>query len=263
MAEATVEIEKRGPAAWVWMNRPTVHNALNEEMIRALIAAFQTLGEDASVRVIVLAGRGKSFSAGADAEWMKRQGAAGAVENLASARELAEMFQAIAGCAKTTIGRVNGAAIGGGLGFVAVCDIAIASTTAVFATSEVRLGLIPATIGPYVVQAMGARWARRLFLTGERISATHAEKIGLVHEIASPEEFDAKVDAVIENLLAGAPGAQKAAKDLVDAVAHRPMTLELMEETAVRVATIRSEPEAHEGLAAFLGKRPASWVLPR
>jgi len=263
MAEATVEIERRGPAAWVWMNRPAVHNALNEEMIRELTAAFRSLGEDSAARVLVLSGRGKSFSAGADAEWMQRQGAAGAVENLASARELAEMFRAIAGCPRTTIARINGAAIGGGLGFASVCDIAIASTTAIFATSEVRLGLIPATIGPYVVRAIGARWARRIFLTGERISATHAEKIGMVHESADPEELDAKVDAVIENLLAGAPGAQKAAKELVDAVAYRPMSPELMEETAVRIAAIRSEPEAHEGLAAFLEKRSASWVLRR
>jgi methylglutaconyl-CoA hydratase len=242
------------------MNRPAVHNALNEEMIRELTAAFRSLGDDASVHVIVLSGRGKSFSAGADVEWMKRQGAAGAVENLAGARELAEMFHAIAACAKPTIARANGAAIGGGLGFVGACDIAIASTGAVFAASEVRLGLIPATIGPYVVQTIGARWARRLFLTGERITSAQAEKIGLVHEAVAPEELDARVDGVIENLLAGAPGAQKAAKDLVDAVADRPMTPELMEDTAVRIATIRSEPEAHEGLAAFLEKRPASWV---
>lgn len=263
MTEATLEFEKRGPATWVWMNRPAVHNALNEEMIRELTIVFRSLSDDAAVRVIVLSGRGKSFSAGADAEWMKRQGAAGAVDNLESARGLAEMFNAIAACPKPTIARVNGAAIGGGLGFVSVCDIAIASSNAIFAASEVRLGLIPATIGPYVVQAIGPRWARRLFLTGERISAAHAEKIGLLHETAAPEELDARVDNVVETLLAGAPGAQKAAKELIDAIAVRPMTPELMEETAVRIATIRSEPEAREGLSAFLEKRSASWVPPR
>ncbi len=263
MAEETLEVEKRGSVAWVWMNRPAVHNALNEEMIHELTAVFRSLGEDATVRVIMLSGRGKSFSAGADAEWMKRQGAAAPLDNLGSARELAEMFHAIAACPKPTIARVHGAAIGGGFGFVSVCDIAIASTAAVFATSEVRLGLIPATIGPYVVQAIGPRWARRLFLTGERISAAHAEKIGLVHEAVGAEELDARLDTVIENLLAGAPGAQKAAKDLMDAVAGRAMTPELMEDTAVRIATIRSEPEAHEGLSAFLEKRSASWVPPR
>jgi methylglutaconyl-CoA hydratase len=260
MAQQTLEIEQRGAAAWVWMNRPAVHNALNEEMIRALAEEFRSLGEDPAVRVIVLSGRGKSFSAGADVESMKRQGAASPVENLASAREIAEMFHAIAACPRPTLARVNGAAIGGGLGLVSVCDIAIASSAAVFAASEVRLGLIPATIGPYVVQAIGARWARNLFQTGERIAATQAEKIGLVHETAESDALDAKVDAVIANLLAGAPGAQKAAKELVDTVAGRPVTPELMEQTAVRIAAIRAEAEAREGLVAFLEKRPASWV---
>jgi methylglutaconyl-CoA hydratase len=194
---------------------------------------------------------------------MKRQGAAGAQENLAGARELAEMFRAIASCPKPTVARVNGAAIGGGLGFVSACDIAIASSGAVFAAAEARLGLIPATISPYVVQAIGARWARRLFLTGERILGPEAEKIGLVHEAVTAEELDAKVDAVIENLLAGAPRAQQATKELVDVVAGRPMTPELMEETAVRIARTRSEPEAHEGLEAFLEKRSAFWVPQR
>jgi methylglutaconyl-CoA hydratase len=260
MDQETLEIEQRGAAAWVWMNRPAVHNALNEELIRELTEGFRSLGENPAVRVVVLSGRGKSFSAGADVESMKRQGAASPVENLASARELAEMFHAIAACPKPTVARVNGAAIGGGLGLVSACDIAIASNAAVFAASEVRLGLIPATIGPYVVQGIGTRWARRLFQTGERIAAPQAEKIGLVHEAVEPDALDAKVDAVISSLLAGAPGAQKAAKDLIDAVADRPMTPELMEETAVRIATIRAEDEAREGLGAFLEKRPASWV---
>jgi methylglutaconyl-CoA hydratase len=260
MAEAMLEIEQRGAAARIWMNRPTVHNALNEELICALTEGFRSLGEDPAVRVIVLSGHGKSFSAGADVESMKRQGVASPVENLANARELAEMFHTIAACPKPTVARINGAAIGGGLGLVSACDIAIASNVAVFAASEVRLGLIPATIGPYVVQAIGRRWARRLFQTGERIAATQAEKIGLVHEAVEPDALDAKVDAVIANLLAGAPGAQKAAKELIDAVADRPMTPELMEETAVRIAVIRAEAEAREGLVAFLEKRPASWV---
>jgi methylglutaconyl-CoA hydratase len=263
MPTTTIEIEQRGPVAWVWMNRPAVHNALNEDMIRELTESFRVLGEDAGVRAIVLAGRGKSFSAGADVDWMKRQGAAAPVENLASARELAEMFHAIATCPRPTIARVNGAAIGGGLGFVSTCDIAIASETALFAASEVRLGLIPATIAPYVVRAIGARWARRLFQTGERITATTAKEINLVHEAVASEELDSRIDEVISSVLSGAPGAQRAAKELVDAVADRPLSPELMEETAVRIATIRSEAEAHEGLMAFLEKRPASWVQER
>jgi methylglutaconyl-CoA hydratase len=263
MSEREIEIEKRDAVAWVWMNRPAVHNALNEDLIRELTESFRVLGEDAAVRVIVLSGRGKSFSAGADMEWMKRLGSAAPLENLASARELADMFHAIAACPKPTIARVNGAAIGGGLGFVSACDIAVASALAVFAASEVRLGLIPATIAPYVVRAIGPRWAQRLFQTGERIVGEQAEKIHLVHEAVGPEELDAKVDAAIANLLAGAPGAQRAAKDLINAVTDRPMTRELMEETAVRIATIRSEAEAREGLTAFLEKRPAAWVPQR
>jgi methylglutaconyl-CoA hydratase len=263
MVEEVLEIEMRGAAAWVWMNRPAVHNALNEDLIRALTDAFRTLGENASVRAIMLTGRGKSFSAGADVESMKRQGAASPVENLASARELAEMFHSIAACPKPAVARVNGAAIGGGLGLVSACDIAIASNAALFAASEVRLGLIPATIGPYVVQAIGARWARRLFLTGERIAAAQAEKIGLVHESVDPEKLDERVQSAIDYLLAGAPGPQKAAKDLIDAVTNRSMTPELMEETAVTIAHIRATDEAREGLSAFLEKRPASWVPQR
>lgn len=263
MSVAVIEIERRGATTWVWMNRPAVHNALNEELIRELTQIFGELGGDTSVRAIVLTGRGKSFSAGADVESMKQQGAAGPVENLANARELAELFQTIAACPKPTIARVNGAAIGGGLGLVSASDVAVASDTAVFATSEVRLGLIPATIAPYVVQAIGARWARRLFQSGERISAAHAVTIGLLHEAVAPEELDACIDSVVGNLLAGAPGAQRAAKELIDAVAGRPMTPELMEASAVSIASIRATEEAREGLSAFLEKRPAHWVTQR
>ena len=163
---------------------------------------------DAGVRAIVLSGRGKSFCAGADAESMRRLGEASPHENLENARALAEMFRAVAFCPKPTIARVNGAAIGGGLGLVCACDIAVASHNAKFAASEVRLGLIPATIGPYVVRAIGERWARRLFLTAERITAAQAERIGLVHEAVEPEALDARIEAIVSDLVAGAPGAQ-------------------------------------------------------
>jgi methylglutaconyl-CoA hydratase len=212
------------------------------------------------VRVIVLAGRGKSFCAGADVDSMKRQGEAQFEENLANARELAEMFRTIASSHKPTIARVSGAAIGGGLGLVSVCDVAVASKGAIFSASEVRLGLIPATIAPYVVRAMGARKAKRLFLSGERFSALQAEKVGLVHEVVEPFDLDVKVHTFIEDLLNGAPHAQAAVKELVDAVAERPINPELIEDTAVRIAKIRSTVEAREGLNAFLEKRPASWV---
>jgi methylglutaconyl-CoA hydratase len=258
--EPTLELEHTGPVASVWMNRPAVHNALDEAMIDELIEAFLSLSQDASVRVIVLSGRGKSFSAGADVESMKRQGSAPLAANLANARQLAAMFHAIASSPTPTIARVNGAAIGGGLGLVAACDIAIASNTAVFAASEVRLGLIPSVISPYVLRAIGPRAARRLFLAGERIPAEQAEKIGLVHESVAPEQLDTRLTSVINDLLAGAPQAQTAAKNLIDLVANQPITSDLIEETAARIANIRSEPEAREGLSAFLEKRPATWV---
>lgn len=260
MGERIVDIERRGAAAWVWMNRPELHNALNEDLIAELTRAFRELSEDANVRAIVLGGRGKSFCAGADVESMQRQGAASPHENLENARALAEMFRATAFCPKPTVARVNGAAIGGGLGLVCVCDIAVASQNAKFAASEVRLGLIPATIGPYVVRAIGSRWARRLFQTAERISAAQAERIGLVHEAVEPEVLDGRIEAIVSELVAGAPGAQAAAKDLIDAIADRPITPDLIEDTAVRIAKIRAGDEAREGLSAFLEKRPAAWT---
>jgi len=260
MSERTVEIERRGAAAWVWMNRPELHNALNEDLIAELTQAFRALGEDTGVRAIVLTGCGKSFCAGADIESMKRQGAGSPHENLENARELAEMFRAIAFCPKPTIARVNGAAIGGGLGLVSCCDIAVAANEAKFAASEVRLGLIPATIGPYVVRAVGERWAKRFFLTAERIAAAQAERIGLVHELVATEVLDARIEAIVSDVVAGAPRAQSAAKELIDSVAGRPITPELIDDTAVRIATIRAGEEAREGLNAFLEKRPAAWT---
>ena len=260
MAEPTLEVESTGAVTWVWMNRPAVHNALNEAMIDELAETFLDLGEDPAVRVIVLSGRGKSFSAGGDIDYMKRQGEAPRAENLATARGLAETFRIIATCPRPTIARVNGAVMGGGLGLVAACDIALASSAAIFAASEVRLGLIPSTIAPYVVRAIGPRQASRLFVTAERIDAATAHRIGLVHEVAEAEQLDACVQAVVDNLLLGAPGAQSAAKSLIEDVVDRPITRELMEQTAVAIADRRSDPEAIEGLSAFLEKRSADWI---
>jgi methylglutaconyl-CoA hydratase len=260
MSPRTLEIEIADAVATVWMNRPALHNALNEQMINELTAAFSTLSQAGHVRVIVLSGRGKSFSAGADIDSMKLQGSAPFESNLANARALAAMFHSIATAPKPTIARVNGAALGGGFGLVAACDIAIASGNAVFATPEVRLGLIPSTIAPYVLAAVGPRHALRLFLSGERIDAAHAEKIGLIHESVALDQLDARLDAITHNLLAGGPLAQRAAKSLIRAIDFQPVTDELIEDTAVRIANIRSEPEASEGLSAFLEKRPAAWV---
>jgi methylglutaconyl-CoA hydratase len=260
MAEPTLELESAGPVAWVWMNRPAVHNALNETMIDEFAETFLSLGENPAVRVVVLSGRGKSFSAGGDIEYMKRQGAAPRQTNLATGRGLAEMFRIIASCPRPTVARINGAVMGGGLGLVSACDIAVASTAAIFAASEVRLGLIPSTIAPYVVRAIGPRQASRFFVTGERLDAAHAQRIGLVHEIAEPDQLDSCVQTIVDHLLAGAPGAQRAAKSMIEAVTGRPITRELMEYTAVAIADRRSDPEAVEGLSAFLEKRPPDWV---
>jgi methylglutaconyl-CoA hydratase len=260
MGEPTIEVEIRGAAAWLWLNRPALHNALNEDLIRELTLVVRGFSDDPAIRVIVLSGRGRSFCAGADIESMKRLGEAGAAENRDSARELAELFHAIAWSPKPTIARVNGSAIGGGLGLVSACDIAIAAQDAKFAASEVRLGLIPATIAPYVVRAIGQRWARRLFQTAERITAEQAEKIGLVHEAVEAEGLDVRVEAIVNDLLMGAPAAQHAAKELIDAVAGRPITAELVEYTAERIAVIRAQDEAQEGLSAFLEKRKPGWV---
>lgn len=259
MPEPVLEIEHAGALAHVWMNRPAVHNALNEEMIDALTSAFATLSANESVRIIVLSGRGKSFCAGADIESMKRQGASSFDDNLADARQLAALFHAIAVSPRPTIARVNGAAFGGALGLISASDIAIASNNAVFAASEVRLGIIPATIAPYVLRSIGPRAARRLFLTAERINAARAEKIGLVHESVEHGQLDTRIDAITLDLLAGAPLAQSAAKRLIDDIAHQPVTPELIEDTAHRIAEIRSTAGAREGLSAFLEKRPPSW----
>ncbi len=260
MSERTLEVEQSDVVARVWMSRPAVHNALNQAMIDDLAETFLSLGEDPEVRVIVLSGRGKSFCAGADIDYMKQQGEAPREVNLPNARGLAEMFRIVAVSPKPTIARVNGAVMGGGLGLVAACDIAVASNTAFFAASEIRLGLIPSTIAPYVLRAIGQRQARRLFQTGERIDAAQAQRIGLVHEIAEPDQLDSKIQSILDNLLAGAPDAQTAAKSLIEDIAGRPITRDLIEETSVRIADIRSEPEAVEGLSAFLEKRPPDWV---
>jgi len=256
----TLKIERRGAAVWVWMNRPELHNAFDETLIAELTAAFTEFDADPAVRAIVLAGAGKSFSAGADLNWMKRQGEAPLEANVADARQLATLFRTISMCATPTIARVHGAALGGGMGLGAACDICVASTKAQFATSEVRLGIIPAAIGPYVVRAIGERQAYRYFQTAERIGGEQAREIGLAHEVAEPDALDAKVQEIVDALLAGGPLAQAAATDLIRAVAHRPVDDAVVEDTALRIATLRATPEAREGLGAFLEKRTASWV---
>jgi methylglutaconyl-CoA hydratase len=256
----TVEIEEGNGVATIWMNRPDVHNAFNAQLIADLTAAFQALSLSESVRVIILAGRGKSFSAGADLNWMKAAGEASLEANVEDARKLALMLRALAELEKPTIARVQGAALGGGMGLAAACDICIASLKASFATSEVKFGIIPSAISPYVLRAIGARQATRYFQTAERIDARRAQDIGLVHEAVDDDGLDAAVEAIVRSLLAGGPKAQAAAKKLIRDVSDRPIADELVEETARRIASLRSTPEAKEGLAAFIEKRPPRWT---
>jgi methylglutaconyl-CoA hydratase len=256
----TLEVEHKNGVATLWMNRPELHNAFNETVIAELTRALRACDEDENVRVVVLAGRGKSFSAGADLNWMKRAAGYSLEENLRDARALAGMLRTLAFLSKPTLARVHGPAIAGGMGLVSACDIALASSRAVFATSEVKFGIIPSAISPYVIAAIGERQARRYFLTAERIEASRALALGLVHDVAEPDALDTKVGEVLEALLAGGPKSQAAAKDLIRAVAHHPVTDHLVEDTAQRIAHIRATPEAVEGISAFLEKRTAAWI---
>jgi methylglutaconyl-CoA hydratase len=246
--------------ATVTLNRADVHNAFNDAVIADMTDALHRLGDDDKVRAVVLRAEGKSFSAGADLGWMQRMAGYGHAENLADAGALAELMRVLNFLPKPTVARVQGAAIGGGVGLVACCDIAIASDSAAFSLSEVRLGLIPAVISPYVVAAIGERAARRYFLTAERFDAAEALRIGLVHQVVPAGELDAAVDAILTRLSEGGPAAQRAAKDLIFAVAHRPVEAGLIHDTAERIATIRASSEGREGLAGFLEKRKPAWM---
>ena len=256
----TLEIENAQGVATIWMNRPEVHNAFNGLMITELTAACTAMDQEPDVRVIVLAGRGKCFSAGADLNSMKNAGSATVEENLKDARLLATMLRTLAEMSKPSIARVHGAALGGGMGLAAACDICIASTEAYFATSEVKFGIIPSAISPYVIRAIGTRNAYRYFQTAERITAIRAAEIGLAHETVKPEALDGQVRDMVNALLLGGPQAQAAAKMLIRVVANQPVTDELVEETARRIANARATEEAKEGLAAFLEKRPPGWT---
>lgn len=255
-----LDIELNGPVATLWMNRPDLHNAFDETLITELTAACMALDDDNDVRVVVLAGRGKSFSAGADLNWMKRAANNGLDDNLNDARALAHMLRTLAEMKKPTIARVQGAALGGGMGLAAACDIAVASTKAVFATSEVKFGIIPSVISPYVLRAIGPRHALRYFQSAERISAQRALAIGLVGEVVPRDELDACIAGIVDALLAGGPQAQQAAKDLIAAVHGRPIDDAVSEETAQRIARQRATDEARDGVSAFLDKRPPAWL---
>ena len=241
------------------MNRPEAHNAFDETMIGELDTAFASLGQDSDVRVIVLAGEGRHFSAGADLRWMQRASEATEAQNLEDARRFATMLARIEACPKPTIARVQGAARGGGVGLACVCDVAIAAADASFAVTEANVGILPAVIGPYLVNAIGRRQARRLALTATRLSADDALAIGLIHQVVPSIELDAAVDKVIAELLEASPNSQREIKQLFGTLSPGPVTPEVRELTAGTIARIRSTDEAREGFAAFLAKRPPRW----
>lgn len=260
MSYQTLEIERHDGVATLWMNRPDVYNAFDEILIEELTLACATVAGDAGVRVVVLAGRGRHFSAGADLNWMQRAAANDEAENLADAARFATMLRTLAELPKPTIARVQGAALGGGTGLTAACDMAVAASDASFATSEARFGIIPSVISPYVLRAMGARHALRYFQSAERFDARRAYELGLVQEVVETEQLDAKVAQLAAALVACSPAAQLAAKDLIRAVAGCPIDDGTVAETVRRIAEIRATDEARGGIAAFLEKRPAPWL---
>ena len=261
MTDSTVitDIDERGVAR-VTLNRPQKHNAFDDAVIAELREAFDSLAEQEDVRVVVLASSGKNFSAGADLGWMKRMAEYDYEHNHRDAQLLAGMLKALYDLPQPTIARVQGAAFGGAVGLVSCCDMAVAGESASFCLSEVKIGLIPATISPYVIKAMGERASRRYFTTAERFRAEDGLRLGLVSEVVAEEELDASVEKLIEALLQNGPEAVRASKKLVADVAGRDITADIIEDTCGRIARIRISQEGQEGLGAFLNKRKPNWL---
>ena len=245
--------------AEVWLNRPEVRNAFNDGVIAELTQAFATLGADAELRAIVLAGHGKAFCAGADLSWMRAMADYTWDQNKADAAALARMLWTVWSCPVPVVGRIQGDCYAGGVGLAAACDVLVAADTAHFCLSEAKLGLLPATIGPYVVRALGEQASRRYFITAERFSAAQAQALGFVHEVVAADALDASVAVIVAALVANGPAAAKACKQLVKDVAGRPIDAALRDETARRIADIRASAEGREGVMAFLNKRDPSW----
>ena len=245
----------------ITLNRPDVRNAFNDEVIAELTHAFRGLGDEPSVRCIVLAAEGSAFCAGADLNWMRRMADYSYDENVADAGALAEMLRTIASCPKPTIARVQGDVYAGGTGLVAACDMAVALETAHFCISEVKIGLCPATISPYLIRAMGIRAAQRYWLTAERFTAQEALAMGLVTQTAATtNELDTTVDALCKSLCAASPNAIKATKDLIESVTNEAITPELIAQTVQAIAVARSSIQGKEGVQAFLQKRKPNWL---
>ena len=255
-----LHIHADGPIARVTLNRPDVRNAFNEGLIAELTAAFTRLGARPDLRAIVLAAEGKAFCAGADLNWMKAMAGYSWEENHADATRLADMLWAIYSCPLPVIARVQGDVYAGGVGLVACADVVVAADTAGFCLSEAKLGLLPATIGPYVVKALGEQASRRYFITAERFSAAEAHRLGLVHEVVPAEALDAKVAEITAALAANGPAAVRACKQLVKDVASREITPALRDDTARRIADIRASAEGREGVQSFLAKSKPSWL---
>jgi len=251
--------DARGVAT-VTLNRAAKHNAFDDTMIRLLREHFEQLAGDDTVRLVILAAEGRSFSAGGDLAWMQRMADYDYAANLEDARELAAMLEALKTLPQPSVARVQGSAFGGAVGLVCCCDIAIASEDARFGLTETRVGLIPATIGPHVVEALGPRWTRRLFLTAERIDSRRAAAIGLVHETSPAEALDERLEALVAQILANGPAALRAAKALCADLAYQPLSEALREDTSERIARLRVSPEGQEGLTAFLEKRAPCWA---
>jgi methylglutaconyl-CoA hydratase len=246
--------------AEVWLNRPDVRNAFNDSVIAELTQAFTQLGADTTLRAIVLGGHGKSFCAGADLAWMRAMAGYDWERNRADAQALADMLWAIYSCPLPVVGRVHGDCYAGGVGLAAVCDVLVAVDSVHFCLSEAKLGLLPATIGPYVVRALGEQASRRYFTTAERFSAVRAQQLGFVHEVVAADALDTKVSEIVAALVANGPAAVKACKRLVQDIAGRPIDDALRADTARRIADIRASAEGKEGVQSFLDKRTPAWL---
>lgn len=262
MTATTLLVAREGGVATVMLARPEVRNAFNQKMIAELARAFEDLGHDASVRAVVLTAQGPAFCAGADLNWMKKMAGYSKARNRADAMGLASMLQNVYLCPKPVVACVHGDCYAGGMGLVAACDIAVAAQEASFCLSEVKLGLIPATISPYVIKAMGENAARRYFLTAERFTAAEAYRIGFVHDIAPIDALDETIDTLLEALLRNGPEAVAEAKRLVREVAGQPLSDALVADTAERIAMIRASDEGRDGIRSFLEKTKPKWIAP-
>jgi methylglutaconyl-CoA hydratase len=256
----TLKVAIKGRQATIMLNRPDVFNAFDETLVKELESSFRELTDSGEIRVIVLAGIGKCFSAGADLRWMKTTADLSEEENIADAYGLGAMLRTIYTCPKPVIARVHGDAYGGGVGLIAAADIAVAADSACFSLSEVKLGLIPAMIGPYVIRAIGARAARRYFITAERFDAIEALRIGLVHKIAPTDALDRVIESLVAAVLQNGPGAVARSKRLVQDLDGQSLSDDLLADTARRIAQTRATDEAREGVRAFLEKRLPAWV---